>query len=121
MTGIKHLFTYGLAFGDAWLYALVILASAIYSVGVLKRQQGTSLIRFRVLSGIGILTTAAGIFLGGIWPSYYTLVAILIHSSRFSEGRVARSSPLFDLSGNAITCIPTCSPCTAIFECKMGG
>jgi hypothetical protein len=72
VTGIK------LAFGDLGFYALVILASAIYVVGVLKRQEQTSETRLRVLSGVGFVATAAGIFLGGIWPSYYTLVAIVV-------------------------------------------
>ena len=82
MTDIKHLFTYGLAFGDSWLYVVVILASAIYGLRVIKHKD-TGATGLRLLSGIGFLATDAGIFLGGIWPSYFTLVAILILPAPF--------------------------------------
>ena len=72
-----------MGFGPTWAYAFVILASVAYLVAVLSFHADAGGARLRVLSGLGLLASAAGVFLGGIWPSAYTPVAILILPAPF--------------------------------------
>jgi hypothetical protein len=40
-------------------------------------------VRTRLLSLVGLLVTAATIYLGGVWPSLYTLIAVPILPAPF--------------------------------------
>ncbi len=72
-----------MGFGPSWAYAIVILASLTYLVGVLRFYEDAGGAHLRVLSALGLLASAAGIFLGGIWPSAYTPVTILMIPALF--------------------------------------
>lgn len=66
---------------QAWLVlpeAIVVAVCVTYLCGALASPMVSepASVRFRFLSLAGFLATGALIFLGGIWPSYYTILAI---------------------------------------------
>lgn len=63
-------------FGQFGLHTLVIAASITYFWGTLDWKKINPTIRVRLLSILGLVVTAALVFLGGVWPSAYTPLAI---------------------------------------------
>jgi hypothetical protein len=61
-----------------WPEVLVITAAVIYlTVTVISATDSPSMsARARLLAFVGLFVTVALIFLGAIWPSYYTIIAI---------------------------------------------
>jgi hypothetical protein len=59
---------------------LLVIVAVVYVGGMTTMTLDTFVhpVRLRLLSFLGFLATAAILFLGGIWPSYYTIVAILV-------------------------------------------
>lgn len=68
------------SFGPYELYVVPILLSVVYVWGTLgsKAKWNERLRRFRLLDGAGFVATCFAIFLGAIWPSLSTIVAILV-------------------------------------------
>jgi hypothetical protein len=64
-------------FGQFGLHTLVIAASILYFWGTIDWKKFNPTVRIRLLSILGLLVTAALAFLGGVWPSAFTLVAII--------------------------------------------
>lgn len=59
---------------------LLVIVAVVYVGGMTTMMLDSFAhpVRLRLLSFLGFLVTGAILFLGGIWPSYYTIVAILI-------------------------------------------
>lgn len=76
-----------------WLESSVIAVAAVYLWGISSGGLGpaSTVVRQRLLAIFGLMATAALIFLGGIWPSIFTLVAIpVIPSLFFFAGTIVR-------------------------------
>ncbi len=67
---------------------LLLVTAAVYLVGMrnIKPDVSTKSVRMRLLLFAGLMVTASLIFLGGIWPSYFTLVALPVVPAPFLFG-----------------------------------
>jgi cation transport ATPase len=67
--------------------AVLLTATVVFLVGVARKVKNEHKPgQLRLTFCAGFLVTAGLLFLGGIWPSYYTLVAILALPALFILG-----------------------------------
>src|SRR5579859_2644638 len=82
---IGHVDTSAIPVRLLWPEVLVVAVSLVCLLGMLTEKVGSPRDsgRLRLLAFTGFLASAALIFLGAIWPSYYTIAAIAAIPSPF--------------------------------------
>lgn len=62
------------------LVALLVFAATAYAIGILSTSLDAPIkaARVRLLSLIGFFVIAALVLLGAVWPSYYSIVAVVM-------------------------------------------